>query len=90
MNRKSTKETLEEKMARVALKKQKILEEKKSTARKFMTPRVQKSNSLDNIVKLEDPQVATHRVNRNTREAQNGWEKRQNGWVKSYKPISYK
>merc|ERR1719446_1947590 len=40
MNQKFTKETLEEKMQRVALRKQEILEKKKLKARKFMTPRV--------------------------------------------------
>jgi len=45
MNQKRPKETLEEKMERVALKKQKILEEKQQKARKFMTPRNPRAQS---------------------------------------------
>ena len=90
MNRKITKESLEEKMARVALKKQKILEEKKSTARKYMTPRVRKSEMLDNIANQDDVQLNTARVNnfiadKKSYEAENGWEKRQNGRSKIFR-----
>jgi hypothetical protein len=45
MNQKFTKESLEEKMERVALRTQKILERKQEKARKFMTPRVARSES---------------------------------------------
>jgi len=94
MNRKITKESLEEKMARVAQRKQEILERKKATARKFskalMTPRVQKSASLDKFVNQDDVAGLTQRVYRNSSNEENGWEKRPNGWAKTYKSISYK
>jgi len=89
MNRKTTKETLEEKMARVAEKKQQILEKKIANARKFMTPRVhfKKSNSLNRLDTQDDLKGSTQRVNSI---AENGWEKRPNGWVKTYSSINYK
>ena len=81
-------------MARVALRKQEILEKKKATARKFsktfMTPRIKKSPSLDNVVNQDDVPGLTQRVNRKSSEEENGWEKRPNGWAKTYKSISYK
>ena len=94
LNRKITKESLEEKMARVAQRKQEILEKKKATARKFskllMTPRVKKSTPLDHYVNQDDVPGLTQRVNRKSSEEENGWEKRPNGWAKTYKSISYK
>ena len=49
MNQKFTKESLEEKMERVALRKQKILERKQERARKFMTPRQDGFKILDDL-----------------------------------------
>ena len=48
-DKKFSKDDLDQKMARVAMRKQMILEEKKQKARKFMTPRNQSFKVLDDL-----------------------------------------
>ena len=62
-------------MERVALKKQKILEEKQLKARKFMTPR--------------NPRAQSYKVECGwtNYEAENGWKQTPSGWVKKFEPL---